>query len=140
MAFRCIVLLILLFSSIALPVCLADPIYDGIDSQDPRLIRRAEANKRISNAAIAKIASCPSDKPAEGLEGLALSVSPCAQADLKLRSCEQKQRYIKRSIVDDCVYAILLVECGKEYPGFVGDPLVRFECSDIVGTNPIEFI
>ena len=140
MALRIFLLLILLFSSIALPDCLADPFYDGIDSHDPKLIRRAEANKRISDAAIAKIASCPPEKPAEGLEGLALSVSPCVQADLKLRSCEQKQRYIKRSIVDDCVYAILRVECGKEYPGFVGDPLVRFECSDIVGTNPIEFI
>ena len=116
--------------------CLADPVYDTVDPRDPALMPRSEATFRVQNAVIAKMASCPNSNVGQGLFGVIMSAGPCDQDSL-FRSCEQKGRYVKRSEVDDCIYAILLVPCDGEYYNVGGDKLADTECRQLFGSSPL---
>lgn len=115
--------------------CLADPFYDTVDPRDPALMPRSEATFRVQNAVIAKMASCPNSNVGKALFGVFSSAGPC-EDDSLFRSCEQKGRYVKRSEVDDCIYAILLVPCDGEYYNVEGDRSADRECRQLFGTPP----
>ena len=118
--------------------CLADPFYDTVESRDPALMPRSEATFRVHNAVIAKIASCPDSDVAFALTGILSSDFGCEDKDLNgLRSCAQRDRYVKRSEVDDCVYAILLVPCDASYNNVEGNQIANGECRHLFGTPPL---